>query len=139
MRNRAGRRWRKAMGKAAIDQWSIEDWTHGPADHAARAQIQDRSQIQPALAGEHASGISDPDLIGPLHSEASEAVRRNGSAVTTVGCGGSILGTLSGEEPLLAHEAGNAVAPSWATQRMSQPRTSVGLPTADKLLSDPLT
>src|SRR5207248_6654980 len=68
----------------------------------------------------------------------SQRVRRNWSTVTVVGRGHSIFGALSGEHPLLAHEAGDAVAPSRAAEGTSQPRTTVGLTTARKLLANAL-
>ena len=137
MRERASRRWLKAMRRAVLThQWGIEDGAHGPADNAAGKDIQDGDQIEPALAGEHAGGITDPDLIGASNGEVLEAVGSKRSAVATLRGPGSILGALSGKDPLLAHEAGNAVASSRTTQRMSQPRTAVGLTAAGKLLSD---
>ena len=48
-------------------QWSVEDGTHGPADHASTKHIQDRDEIEPALAGEYASGVGDPDLVWSLY------------------------------------------------------------------------
>src|SRR6266576_3459052 len=98
------------------NQWSIEAWTHGPANDAAREEIQDRDQIQPTLAGEDAGRIGGPNLIGSLEDEALDAIWRDGSTVAAVGSGSSIFGTLPGEEALLAHEAGNAVATSRTAQ-----------------------
>ena len=74
----------KRHAKSGDDQGGIEDLMHGPADDAPGEQIQDRDQIQPALTGEHASGIGGPDLIEPLHGETSQSVRGNGSAVAAV-------------------------------------------------------
>ena len=75
-----------------------------------------------------------PNLVGPFDGETLKPVGRDRSAVAAVGGSDSILGALPGEEALLAHEAGDAVAPSRAAQRMSQPRAAVGLTTAGKLL-----
>ena len=52
------------------DQWGIEELAHGPTDYSPAKDIQDRDQIQPALSGEHAGGIADPDLVGASHNEA---------------------------------------------------------------------
>ncbi len=97
------------------------------------------TRYSPTLASEDASGISGPDLIGSPNAKMSEAVRRNRAAVTAVRGGGTVLGTLASEDPLLAHEAGDSVAPSRATEGTSQPWTTVGLTTASKLLADALT
>ncbi len=64
-----------AQGRA--DQWCIEDGAHGPANDASAKDIEHGDQIEPALAAEHAGGITAPELIGP-----------------------SILGALPGEDPL---------------------------------------
>ncbi len=64
---------------------SIEDRTHGPAEDAPTADIQDRDQIEPILAGQDAGGIGDPDLIRPLDGEARETVGRDRSVVAAVG------------------------------------------------------
>jgi len=58
--------------------------------------------------------------------------------VAAISDGRSILGALSSEDPLQAHKAGNAVAPSRTTQRMSQSWAAVSLATAIKFLSDAL-
>src|SRR6185295_3851954 len=82
--------------------------------------IQNRHQIKPALSGQHASGITHPDLIGPLHAEVLDPVGCDRSAMATVGRSDSILGALPSKEALLAHDAGDAIAPSGTAQRMSQ-------------------
>src|SRR6266513_2725480 len=54
-------------------------------------------------------------------------------------CGSqSILGTLTSEEALQAHEPGDAIAPSRTAKDVGQSRTAVGLTTAHKLLADAL-
>jgi hypothetical protein len=53
--------------------------------------------------------------------------------VAAVSGGSSILGALSSVKPLHAHEPGDAVAPSWATQGTSQSWAAVDLTTASKL------
>src|SRR5206468_11898959 len=94
--------------------------------------------MQPTLTGQHCGGIADPDLIGAWNSEVVQSVRRDGSAAAAISDGRSILGALSSEDPLQAHKAGNAVAPSRTTQRMSQSWAAVRLATASKFLSDAL-
>ena len=79
-------------------------------------------------------GITDPELIGLSNGKVLHAVRSDRSAVAAVGGPCSILGALPGEDPFLAHEAGNAVASSRTTQRMSQPWAAIGLTTAGKFL-----
>src|SRR2546428_9008860 len=74
------------------DKGSIEDLMHSPADHTPREDIEDGNEVQPALAGEDAGGIGNPDLIGSLHLEVSHAVGRDGSTVTTVCGSGTIFG-----------------------------------------------
>ena len=123
---------------ALLNQWSVEDGTHGPTDHAPAVEIEDRDQIEPALSGEHAGGIAHPDLITALHTQALDTVGRDGSAVAAVSDGSSILGALSSEDPLQAHKASNAIAPSRTAQRMSQARAAVSPATASKFLSDAL-
>jgi hypothetical protein len=60
------------------DERGIEDGAHGPADHAPSADIQNRDQIQSALAGEHTSGIGDPNLIGVWALGVSEQILTEG-------------------------------------------------------------
>ena len=55
----------KRHAQGGDDEARIEDLVHGPTDDAPGADIQDGDEIQPALAGEDAGGIGDPDLIGP--------------------------------------------------------------------------
>ena len=126
------------MRKCGNDQCGIEDLAHGPTDYSPGKDIKDRDQIQPALTGEDCGSIADPDLIGASKDEVVQSVRRNGSAVTTVGGGRSIFGALPGEDSLQPHEASNAIASSRTAQRMSQPRAAVSLATASKFLSDAL-
>ena len=126
------------MRKAADDQCGIEDLAHSPPNYAPGEEIQDRDEIEPALSSEDCGGIADPDLIGASNGEVVEAVRRDGSTVATVGGADSIFGALPGEDPLRAHEAGNAIASSRTTQRMSQSWAAVSLATASKFLSDAL-
>jgi hypothetical protein len=56
--------------------------------------------------------------------------------VAAVSGSSSILGALSSVKPLQAHESGNAVASSRATQGTSQPWAAVSLTTASKLLAN---
>ena len=51
------------------DELSIEDLMHGPADHTAGEDIQDRDQIQPTLAGEDAGGVGRPHLVRPFEGK----------------------------------------------------------------------
>jgi hypothetical protein len=117
-------------------QWSIEDRTHGPAKHPPAAEIEDCDQIQPALAGQDARGIGDPDLVGTTNAQALETVRRDRSSMTAVGGGVTILGALPGKEAFGPHEPGDAIAPSWTTEHPGQAGTAIGLTTASKLLPD---
>ena len=41
----------------------------GGGDHAPRMQVQNRSQIQPALTGPNIADINDPFLIGPIRTK----------------------------------------------------------------------
>ena len=75
----------KRHAQGADDESGIQDLTHGPADHPSGEDIQDRDEIQPAPAGEHAGGIGDPDLIGPSDGEVLHAVGSNRAAVAAVG------------------------------------------------------
>src|SRR6266581_8222513 len=100
--------------------------------------IQNRNEIEPALAGEDARGIGDPDLIGSLSVKLSDAVGGNRSTMTAV-CGAeAIFGALPREEPLQTHQPSNAIASSRAAQRTCQSRAAVGLTTAHKLLANAL-
>ena len=51
---------------------------HGPTDDAPGEDIQNRNEIEPALAGEDARGIGDPDLIGSLNVKPSDAIGAKG-------------------------------------------------------------
>ncbi len=106
---------------------------HGPANDAPSPEIQDGDEIEPALAGEDAGGISGPGLIGPVDGEVWEPVGCDRSAVLAVGCLRSVFGALPGEDPFLAHETSNAIASPGATQGAGQSRTAIGLATAGKL------
>jgi hypothetical protein len=55
------------------------------------ADVQDGDEVQPALAGEDAGGIGDPDLIRSSDGEVLQAVGRDWSAVVTVGRSGSVF------------------------------------------------
>ena len=120
------------------DETGIKDLVHGPPNDAPSIDIQDRDEIEPALAGEDAGGIGDPSLIGPVDSEGWEPVRCDRSAMVAVGRLRPVLGALPGEDPFRAHEPGNAIAPTGATQSLSQSRTAIGLAAAGKLLSNAL-
>ena len=118
------------------DQCGIEDLAHGPTDDSPGEDIKDRDEIQPALTSEDCGGIADPDLIGPSNGEVPQSVRRDGSAVTTVGGGRSIFGTLPGKDALGPHQSRDAIAPSRAAQHLCQPRAAVSLTTESKFLAD---
>ena len=60
----AGRTLAQSHVERGDREWGIEGRTHGPAHDPPAAKVQDCDQIEPALAGEHAGGIADPDLIG---------------------------------------------------------------------------
>ncbi len=118
-------------------EWGIEDRTHGPADHPPAADIEDCDQIQPALAGENAGGIGDPDLVGTTDFEALETVRCDRSTMAAIGGGVTILGALAGKEAFGTHEPGDAVTPPGATERTGESRAAISLTAARELLSDP--
>ena len=99
--------------------------------------IEDGNEIEPALSGKDAGGVSDPSLIGALDGEVWEPVGGDRSAVLAVGCPGSIFGTLPRENPLRAHKPGDAVAPAGAAERLSQARAAIGLAAAGKLSANP--
>ena len=127
------------MRKAAMASAGIEDLAHGPTDDSPGVNIQDSDQVQPALSGQDAGGVGDPNLVWALYGEVLQSVGRDRSTVAAVGGGGTILGALSGKNPLLTHQPRNAVAPSGTAQRMSQSWTAIGLATAGKFLTDALT
>ena len=77
----------------------IEDLVHGPADHPPGADVEDGDKVQPALAGEDAGGIGDPDLIRSSDGEVLQAVGRDWSAVVTVGRSRSVFRALPCEDP----------------------------------------
>ena len=109
----------RPCGGRRAGQWSVEDGAHGPAQYTSTKDIQNRDQIEPALRGEHAGGITHPDSIALLHIEVLNTVGCDGAAMATVGRSDSILGSLSSKEVLLAHEAGDPISPSGTAQRMS--------------------
>ncbi len=117
-------------------EWSIEERTHGPADHPSAAKVENCDQIQPALAGENAGGIGDPDLVGTMDAQAWETVGRDRSTMTAVGGGVTILRALPGKEAFGPHQPGDTIAPSWTTEHTGQARTAIGLTTARELLPD---
>ena len=107
-----------------------------PADDAPAAKVQHGDQIEPALASQDARGIGDPDLVRTLDPEAWETMGCDRPAMANVGGGVAILGALPGKEAFLAHDAGDAVTPSWTTEHSRQARTAIGLTTAGELLPD---
>ena len=133
-----GRTLAKRHAQCADHQCGVEDLAHSPSAYAPGEEIQNRDQIQPALSSEDCGGIADPDLIGASNGEVVQSVGRNGSVMATVGGSHSIFGALPGEDPLQTHEAGNAIASSRTTQRMSQSWAAVSLATTSKFLSDAL-
>ncbi len=133
MRVLPGWRWRRPIRSAAM-VGSIEERTHGPADYPPAAEIEDGNQIQPALAGEDAGGIGDPDLVRTSDSQTWETVRGDQSAVAAMGGGVTIPGALPGKEAFGPHEPGDAIAPSGATEHLRQARTAVSAATAGELL-----
>jgi len=88
------------------------------AEHAPAAEIEDGDQIEPALAGEDAGGIGDPDLVGAFYREAWKPIGSNGSAMAAVGGSVAILGTLPGKEVFGPHEPGDAIAPPGTTKHL---------------------
>jgi hypothetical protein len=124
--------------QGSTDEASVEALMHGPTDHPAGAEIEDGDQIQPALASQDAGRIGHPDLIWTTHDQALETVGSDRSTVPAVGRAHAIFGALPGEEPLGAHEPGNAIAPPGAAQRMGEPRTAVGLVATGELVPDTL-
>ena len=59
----------------------------GPADDAPRMQIEDDSEIQPALAGPDIADIARTFLIGPIRCEVTiQQVQRDIERVVAVGC-----------------------------------------------------
>src|ERR1700726_4058677 len=128
----------QSHAQSGDDEPSIEDLMHGPTDHAAGKDIQDGNKIQPALAGENAGRVGRPHLVRPFDHETFKAVRRNWPAVTTVGCSHPILGTLTCKETFGAHETGDAIASSRASQHLSQSWATIGLTNSNKFLSNAL-
>jgi hypothetical protein len=124
--------------QSGTDEASVEDLMHGPADDAASVAVQDGDEVKPALGGQDASGIGHPDMIGTADGKVLEAIRRDRAAMSAIGRPRPVLGALPGEEPLLTHESSDAIAPAGATQSLRQPRTAIGLATADKLLPNAL-
>ena len=118
------------------DKTCVEDLVHGPANNAPRVAIEDSDKVKPTLAGEDASSVSNPDVIGTADGEVLKAIGRDGTAVITVGGTRPILGTLPSEESLLAHEPGDAITSAGATQSLRQARTAVSLTTANELFLD---
>ena len=127
---------RHAQGRDG--QWSIQARTHGPAYYPPAINIQDRDQIQPTLASEHARRVAHPDLITTPYAQIWQTIRSNRSTMATIGRRHPILGTAPGKEPLRAHEPGDAVAFPWTTQGMGEPWTAISLPTARELFLDAL-
>ena len=126
--------YRHAQGRDR--EWSIQARTHGPTDNPPAKNIQDRDQIQPTLASQHARRVADPDLIATPYAQILQAIRSNRSTMATIGRRHPILGTTPGKEPLRAHEPGDAVTLPWTTQDMRQPRAAISLATARELFLD---
>ena len=72
-----GCRWRGGHALSSDRELSIEERTHGPADHARAAEIEDCDQLKPALAREDAGGIGRPDsLSAAFFARAKELLQR---------------------------------------------------------------
>src|SRR5207248_9816821 len=91
------------MRRVGDNQSRIENSMHGPADDLAAEQIQYSNQVEPALSGEDASSIGNPDLIGAPNAKTTDAVRRNRSTVTALGRGMPLFAALSRADPVHWH------------------------------------
>src|SRR5438874_10128236 len=125
---------RHAQGRDG--QWSIQAGTHGPANNAPAEDVQDRDQIQPALASDHPRRIADPGLIATRYPQIGQTIRSNRSPMATIRRCHPILGTAPGKEPFCAHEPGDAVALPRTTQGMGQSWAAISLSAARELLLD---
>ena len=78
---------------------------HAPSHHLAAEQVNDRSQVQPALVGGDIGDVTRPNLIGGCRGEvALYQVRRNGQMVLAVR-GDDKLALASGTDEVLLHQA----------------------------------
>lgn len=136
MRFLPGCRWRESHAQSVDGERSIEDRTHGPADDPPAAEVQNGDQIQPALAGQEAGRIGDPDLVRTLDHETWERIGCDRSAMAAVGGGVAILGALPRQEAFGTHEPGDAVTPSWAAEHAGESRAAISLATAGEFLPD---
>src|SRR5437870_9281002 len=100
IRRRTALTQRQTQGRD--DQWSIQARTHGPADNPPAKDVQDRDQIQPALASEHPRRIADPGLIATPYPQIWQTIRSNRSTMATIRRCHPILGTAPGKEPFCA-------------------------------------
>ncbi len=90
------------------------------------------------MTGQDTSGVGGPSLVRPFERENSKPVWRDRRTVAAVGGSHAILGTLTCEDALCAHDTRNAVASSRTAKHLSQPRAAIGLTTADKGFSNAL-
>ena len=107
---------------------------HGPTDHT-RVNTSSTATDITSLERSSASGVGGPDLVRPLRRENSKPVRRDRPTVAAVGSSHTILGTLTYEEALYAHEYAQCGYVFLDSQALSQSRAAIGLSTAHKDLS----
>ena len=59
-----GVRFASAMVRACSARSTVSRVAHRPANHAARVEIEDDGQIEPALSGPDVGDVPGPDPIG---------------------------------------------------------------------------
>ncbi len=83
----------------------VQDFVHGPADDAPGVNVEQRHNVEPALAGQNASRIRYPNLVGLGERDLRQVIRRDQIGVATVGRRHAIFGARPRPDLLQAYQA----------------------------------
>src|SRR5487761_1023900 len=91
-------------------QLGVEGGAHGPADNAAREDVEDDGQVEPAFPGPDEGDVADVLLIRPGRREVTvHQIGRHGQGGVALG-GLSIAAPVRAFDPQLVHQAAHPLA-----------------------------
>ena len=113
----------ESLAQGSHDQVAVQVVTQAPADHAARTQVEDHGQVEPARGGGDEGDVTRPGPVGALGQRLpGEQVGRGLVRPPIAGSGQEVLG-LQGVQASLCHEA-------------ADPRRGADHPTVGEFLAD---
>src|SRR5205809_3196871 len=100
------------MFKALRTRAVFDLLTNRPTDDPAAVEVHNSRHIDPSLGGANIGDVRCPNLVGSGSRRGHrQAVRRDRLVVMAVGGPEAMAFVLTSENPLLAHQPGNAIAP----------------------------